>query len=79
MDAAPPARIPNRSDRGPIELCPHCGGTLRVIACIDDPKLIETILAHIAKRDGDSYAQPRAPPARALRLPDANAETLDPF
>ncbi len=48
----------------PVEarLAPHCGGTLRVIASIEDPTVIETILAHIALRDRVSDAQPRAPP-----------------
>ncbi len=45
-----------------IETCPHCGGTLRVIASIEDPTVIETILAHIALRDRVCDAQPRAPP-----------------
>jgi len=45
-----------------IELCPHCGGTLRVIAAIEDPRVIQTILAHIAQRNAVSDAQPRAPP-----------------
>lgn len=30
-----------------IETCPHCGGKLRVIACIEDPALIHHILIHI--------------------------------
>ena len=61
-----------------IETCPHCGGTLRVIASIEDPKVIATILAHIAQRDADSDAQPRAPPPLALALPNAT-DTLELF
>ena len=30
-----------------IETCPDCGGTLRVIACIEDPPLIAKILGHV--------------------------------
>ena len=30
-----------------IETCPHCGGTLRVIACIEEPALIARILGHV--------------------------------
>ena len=37
-----------------IEHCPLCGGTLRVIACIEAPDLIERILAHLAAREADS-------------------------
>ena len=39
-----------------ITLCPLCGGTMRVIADITDPELIQKILDHIA-------AQP--PPLKA--------------
>ncbi len=30
-----------------VETCRVCGGTAKVIACIEDPVVIETILAHI--------------------------------
>jgi len=30
-----------------IETCPDCGGTLRVIACIEDPPLIAKILEFV--------------------------------
>ncbi len=29
-----------------IETCQRCGGAVRVIACIEDPALIEEILTH---------------------------------
>ena len=50
-----------------IETCEHCGGTVRVIACIEDPAVIEKILAHIERRNaaGASPHAPRAPPARS--------------
>ena len=48
-----------------IETCPKCGGTLRVIACIEDPNVIATILEHIRVRDEAEPSQPRAPPQRA--------------
>ena len=44
-----------------IERCDVCGGTLRVIACIETPELVETILTHLAARE----AHPRAPPPGA--------------
>ena len=44
-----------------IERCDVCGGTLRVIACIETTELIETILTHLAARE----AHPRAPPPGA--------------
>jgi hypothetical protein len=45
-----------------IETCSKCGGKLRVIACIEDPDVIATILEHIRARDAAEPSQPRAPP-----------------
>jgi hypothetical protein len=41
--------------------CPDCGGTLRVIACIEDPPLIRKILAHVRSREAAATCQARAP------------------
>jgi len=41
--------------------CPHCGGTLRVIADVTDPALIARILAHVRKRGPPA---PRRAPRR---------------
>ena len=30
-----------------IETCPACGGAVRIIACIEDPAVIEKILTHL--------------------------------
>ena len=30
-----------------IEHCPHCGGTMKIIAAIEDPSVIAKILAHL--------------------------------
>jgi len=53
-----------------IERCRGCGGKLRVIASIEDPALIERILAHGQSRadrghEGAPFA-PRAPPQSSL-------------
>jgi hypothetical protein len=45
-----------------IETCPECGGKLRVIACIEDPSLIEQILGHVLQRRALTHRTPRAPP-----------------
>jgi hypothetical protein len=49
-----------------IETCEACGGAVRVIASIDDPVVIETILAHVRKTQPQRVVslrpQPRAPP-----------------
>ena len=42
-----------------------CGGTLRVIVCIDTPEIIKRILTHLAVREADRIHNPRAPPLRA--------------
>jgi hypothetical protein len=49
-----------------IEYCPECGGTLRVIACIEDPPLIAKILGHVRRREALSDGTPRAPPGSLL-------------
>jgi hypothetical protein len=30
--------------------CRECGGAVRIIACIEDPAVIETILAHLQEK-----------------------------
>ena len=50
-----------------IEHCGVCGATLRVIACIDTPEVIERILAHLATRNTGAINDPRAPAARCGR------------
>jgi hypothetical protein len=53
-----------------IEACPHCGGKLRVIACIEAPPLIRKILEHVQQRDDAGFSQARAPPVRDGAKPD---------
>ena len=58
-----------------FEHCGMCGGTLRVIVCIETPlevplatrarSLIETILTHLAARETGGINHPRAPPLHA--------------
>ena len=52
-----------------IEVCGRCGGSVRVIACIEDQKIIDRILAHLRDREQDIPTllplltpPPRAPP-----------------
>jgi len=33
-----------------IETCRECGGAVRIIACIDDPVVIEKILTHLQEK-----------------------------
>ena len=61
-----------------IEHCGVCGGTLRVIACIETPEVIERILAHLAARNTARIDYPRASPWRAsgAELPASPSPTL---
>ena len=48
-----------------IETCRHCGGAVKVIACIEDPVIINQILAHLERRAQQPPAMTptaRAPP-----------------
>jgi Putative transposase len=53
-----------------IEQCARCGGRLRVIGSIEEPELIERILAHRRERGEEdvptSSLGPRAPPQASL-------------
>ena len=44
-----------------IETCPACGGALRILACIEDPVVIEKILAHLDAKAAEAQAA-RPPP-----------------
>ena len=50
-----------------IETCRACGGAVRIIACIEDPAVIEKILAHLQGKDTSDPTSlrpaSRAPPA----------------
>jgi len=44
--------------------CPRCGGRLRVIATVQDPLVVQAILAHLASAGAPAPPGP-APPATA--------------
>ena len=49
-----------------IEVCSRCGGSVRVIACIENQDVIDRILAHLERKEQNTPALPhRAPPTRA--------------
>jgi hypothetical protein len=49
-----------------IEVCGRCGGTVRVIACIEDQEIIDTILAHLRDKELATPSLPLlTPPSRA--------------
>ncbi len=47
-----------------IETCSACGGAVRIIACIEDPKVIVRILSHPDVKADEPEAF-RLPPCRA--------------
>ena len=49
-----------------ISVCPLCGGTLRVIADVTNPDVIQTILAHLKQR-APAGAAHRQTPRRAAQ------------
>jgi hypothetical protein len=49
-----------------VEKCDRCRGAVRIIACIEDPQVIEQILRHLGLGGALSgEALQRAPPATA--------------
>ena len=51
-----------------IETCEACAGTVRIIAAIEDPIAIASILDHLEKKGAGAHAYHR-PPARAPPAP----------
>jgi len=52
-----------------ISICEHCGGQVKIIACIEDRATIDKILAHITRKesqDVDNQLEARAPPQSDL-------------
>ncbi len=47
-----------------IEICEKCKGQVRIIACVEDPMVIEKTLKHLNQR-AVSYNTARPPPGRA--------------
>jgi len=52
-----------------IEVCGRCGGSVKVIACIEEQDFIDRILAHLREKEQEAPSRPllvpptRAPPA----------------
>ncbi len=53
-----------------IDTCSDCGGAVKVIACIEDPVIIEKILTHLNEKVASARTgllpQVRAPPQAEL-------------
>ena len=49
-----------------IGVCGRCGGSVRIVACIEDQDIIDRILAHLESKEQNTPALPHlAPPTRA--------------
>lgn len=61
-----------------ISECEKCKGAVKIIACIEDPVVIEKILAHLKARAGEQESPTTLPPGRAPpRLPGLDQEQSD--
>ena len=52
-----------------VETCRVCGGTAKVIACIEDPVVIKKILTHLKEKTNVAVGmlpEARAPPQESL-------------
>ena len=64
-----------------IEVCGRCGGSLKVIACIEDQDIIDRILAHLREKEQEAPARPllvpptRAPPATLCLFAESELQT----
>jgi len=47
-----------------VETCRACGGAIRIIACVEDPVVIDKILTHLDSKGAWGVAR-RLPPCRA--------------
>ena len=47
-----------------IETCPACGGAVRIVACIEDPDVIEKMLNHVEEKLPGTVSS-QLPPSRA--------------
>lgn len=43
-----------------VEVCPSCGGEMRILAFVTEPSVVTCILAHLARRGVDARAGPWA-------------------
>jgi hypothetical protein len=64
-----------------IEVCAHCGGSVKVIACIEDRNVIDRILAHPREQQQGRPTLPhlaprsRAPPETLPRFAGSESAT----
>jgi hypothetical protein len=47
-----------------VTVCEACSGPVRVIACIEDPRVIDAILTHLAKKEEKEFLENTPPGLR---------------
>ena len=66
LGPAAQARFNGAAIRIDIEVCGRCGGSVRVIACIEDQDIIDRILTHLRQKEQETPTRPLlVPPTRA--------------
>jgi len=65
-----------------IETCERCSGQVKIIACIEDPAVIERILAHLKGKEPSAelamLPEERAPPQARPGVPDSSTDAMTP-
>ena len=60
----------------------RCSGQVKIIACIEDPAVIERILAHLKGKEPSAepamLPEGRAPPQARLGVPDSSTDCMTP-
>jgi hypothetical protein len=70
------ARLFNRVFKIDVETCPLCKTQVRIIAAVEEPKVIKKILTHLGLPTASPYHQPaRGPPEAELPLFDTSPPT----
>ena len=62
-----------------ISVCEQCGGSVRIIACIEDPIIIERILTHLAQVAAGAAAKAHTRSDRAGFHPGRGPPQLESF
>ena len=58
-----------------IDACPHCGGPVKVIACIEEQEVIDRILSHLREKELRAPAPPLLVPPPSAADGDRHRDT----
>ena len=57
--------------------CPRCGETMKIVAVITDPLVVDRILRHVAKNGGNDLHEQRGPPQDREAVPAAATDDVE--